>query len=139
MLTDEEKRKEKFYAAIFLSSIAGMSAIFGFGSTLAAARKQDPNFFTKGLSASKSLPESGASLAFRALLWGSFYAWSGCGMLFYGVWKLSGAETMEQFRNKIGNLLPRIPKNDPPQSRTEFEGLTDLLRYVSEEWGKEKQ
>lgn len=39
----------------------------------------------------------------------------------------------------MGNLLPRVPKNDPPQSRTEFSGLNDLLTYVStEEFGKRK-
>lgn len=39
---------------------------------------------------------------------------------------------MEEFRMKMGSLLPRIPKNDPPQGRTEFEGLTDLLNYVAQ-------
>ena len=52
--------------------------------------------------------------------------------------ELSGAKTAEEFRLKAGSILPRIPKNNPPQSRTEFENLTDFLRYVSEEWGKEK-
>ena len=33
----------------------------------------------------------------------------------------------------MGDILPRIPKNNPPQGRTEFEGLTDLLKYISEE------
>lgn len=36
----------------------------------------------------------------------------------------------------MGNLLPTLPKNNPPQSRTEFSGLNDFLTYVSEEYGK---
>lgn len=40
---------------------------------------------------------------------------------------------------KAGSILPRIPKNDPPQSRTEFEGLTDLLQYLITEDERKKQ
>jgi len=32
--------------------------------------------------------------------------------------------------------LPRIPKNDPPQGRTEFKNLTDLLQYIIDEDNK---
>lgn len=37
---------------------------------------------------------------------------------------------MKEFRQKIGNWLPSIPKNNPPQGRTEFSGINDLLRYI---------
>lgn len=40
---------------------------------------------------------------------------------------------------KAGSILPRIPKNDPPQSRTEFSGLTDLLQYLIDEDERKKQ
>ena len=30
----------------------------------------------------------------------------------------------------MGQILPQIPKNNPPQGRTEFSGLNDLLQYV---------
>ncbi|KAI4489291.1 PREDICTED: transmembrane protein 242 [Polistes canadensis] len=133
-----EKEKEKFYAAIFLSSVTGLSALIGFGTTLASARKKDPKYFNEGLSGSRRLHETGVSLAFRALSWGTFYAVTGCGLLFYGIWKLSGANNAKEFRYKMGSILPKIPKNDPPQSRTEFEGLTDLLTYIAEDWGKKK-
>ena len=126
---------------IFLSAVTGISAIIGFGTTLAATRKQDPKYFHEGVAGVtgvKGVSESGASLALRALGWGSVYAIGGCGILFYGIWKLSGATNAEEFRNKMGSILPRIPKNNPPQSRTEFEGLNDFLTYVSEDWGKNK-
>lgn len=35
-------------------------------------------------------------------------------------------------------MLPAIPKNDPPQSRTEFKNLTDLLQYIIDEDNKSK-
>lgn len=38
---------------------------------------------------------------------------------------------MQEFRQTMGNILPKIPKNDPPKSRTEFEGLNDLLTYLA--------
>lgn len=76
-------------------------------------------------------------MAIRALGWGTFYAVGGCSLLFYGIWKLSGATNTLEFRQKMGSILPKIKKNDPPKSRTEFDGMNDLLKYVSEEWGKE--
>jgi hypothetical protein len=42
---------------------------------------------------------------------------------------------LKEFRLKVGSLLPRIPKNDPPQGRTEFSGLTDLLTYIASDEG----
>lgn len=99
-------------AAAFLAGVTGVSILFGFGTTLAAAKKKDPHFFDQGLSGrfeeqasepltseavaamrrrtpgSISSAEPGASLALRALGWGSLYAVAGCSLLFYGVWKL---------------------------------------------------
>lgn len=45
---------------------------------------------------------------------------------------------LKDFRIRMGNILPTLPKNNPPQSRTEFSGLNDLLIYISEEYGKKK-
>lgn len=45
---------------------------------------------------------------------------------------------MSEFKLKMGSILPKIPKNNPPQSRTEFEGLTDLLNYVTKEFSQHK-
>lgn len=135
---DAKKRKEKLYGAVFLTGLAGISAMVGFGSALASTRKQDTKSFEAGLIAQKGVYESGTALATKALFRGSLWAIGGCGLIFYSIWKLSGAKTAEEFRLKAGSILPRIPKNDPPQSRTEFENLTDFLKYVSEDWGKEK-
>ncbi|XP_059478109.1 transmembrane protein 242 [Neocloeon triangulifer] len=133
----------KLKAGIFLGGVCGMSALFGFSTTLAASKKKDPEFFDKGLTrhtmGNKGVHEAGATLAMRALGWGTFYAVTGCGVLFYSVWKMLGVNNLHEFRMKMGNILPRIPKNDPPQGRTEFENLTDLLRYVSEEGSKKKE
>ncbi|XP_012258744.2 transmembrane protein 242 [Athalia rosae] len=135
--TDLEKKKEKLQAAMFLTAVTGVAALVGFGTTVSAARKQDPKYFNEGLSGTKAMTETGALLALRALGWGTVYAVTGCSILFYGIWKLSGAKSAVEFRNAMGSLLPRLSKENPPQSRTEFEGLTDLLKYVSEDWGKE--
>lgn len=43
---------------------------------------------------------------------------------------------MIEFRHKMGAILPQISKNTPQTSRTEFEGLTDLMKYLAT-WGKE--
>lgn len=38
---------------------------------------------------------------------------------------------MNEFRHKMGTLLPKLSKDGPPSSRTEFDGLSDLMDYVS--------
>lgn len=85
-----------------------MSMLFGFGTTLAAAKKKDPHFFDQGFSGAIENPkptavqaatatrhagrsikmEPGASLALRALGWGTLYSVAGCSVLFYTIWKL---------------------------------------------------
>lgn len=38
---------------------------------------------------------------------------------------------MDEFRVKMRSVLPRLSKDAPPTSRTEFEGLNDLMEYLS--------
>ncbi|KAF5299382.1 hypothetical protein FQR65_LT09423 [Abscondita terminalis] len=132
-LSKDEKYDSKFNlkAGIFLTSVTGISAIIGFGATLSAVKKQDVKSFNKGMIGNLEMTEPAIYLALRALGWGTVYAVTSCGFLFYGIWKLSGAETLKEFRYKMGSILPRIPKNHPPQSRTEFSGMNDLLEYLS--------
>lgn len=128
----EINQKYKWAGILYLTSIAGGSAIFAFSSSLASVKKSDPEWFAKGT-------ESGTSLALRAFKWGSLYSITGCGVFFYGIWKLSGAANMQEFRYKLGSFLPRIRRNDPPQSRTEFDGLTDLLTYISTDYSEQSK
>ncbi|XP_063225453.1 transmembrane protein 242 [Bacillus rossius redtenbacheri] len=128
-------RKNSFdmKAGVFLCGVAGAAAIAGFSTTLAAAKNSDSAHFAKGVAGGAAeMQEAGTALALRALRRGTLYAVGGCGILFWAVWKLSGASTMLEFREKVGSCLPRIPKNDPPRGRTEFENLTDLLKYLGE-------
>lgn len=114
----EERRKHRFRAAAFLFgvsgdtrlkffqitiftqdriSFAGISAVVGFARTVAMAKKSDPNFFNKGVAGSKEMAETGASLAMRALGWGSLFAVMGTGSLAFAIWKLSGAKDVSLF------------------------------------------
>ncbi|XP_060801219.1 transmembrane protein 242 [Amyelois transitella] len=133
---EKEERLQRIKGGAFLSAVAGISAFVGFSATLAAAKKADPKYFNKGLHSSAELADAGAILALRALGWGTLYAVAGTSCLCYSIWKLSGAQNLKEFRIKMGNILPELPKNNPPQSRTEFTGLNDLLTYISEEYGK---
>jgi len=146
---EKEERTFKFKAAAFLTGVTGVSVLFGFGSTLAAAKKKDPHFFDQGVTGriesvaetpaatsvvgkhGRSIAmESGASLAARALGWGTLYSVAGCSVLFYAIWKLMAVNDLKEFRAKVGNWLPPVPRNSPPQGRTEFSGINDLLQYI---------
>lgn len=86
-------------SAMFLTCVAAGAGIFAFASTLASARKTDPTMFSKGQAPPLPTTESGVQLAIRALKWGTFYAVGGCGLFFYGVWKMSGANDASIFFN----------------------------------------
>jgi hypothetical protein len=136
----------KFKAGLFLATAGGFGLLFGFSGALTSAKKKDPSNFDKGLIGDiapkeikqRKLQETGARLAARALGIGTLYAIGGCGLLFYSLWKLSGAQDLADFRQKAGNILPRVPKNNPPQSRTEFSGINDFLQYVIDKDEEEK-
>jgi len=149
--TTNDKRKENIVSSVFLMTVGGASLVSGFGLAFARARKSDPGAFDQGVVGSggieaigkaakedAKLAEAGAQLALRALGRATVYAVGGFALFCGTVWKLSGAKDLQDFRMKAGGILPKIPKNDPPQSRTEFSGLNDLLQYVIDEDEKKK-
>jgi len=60
-------------------------------------------------------------------------------MLFFCLWKLSGAKDLTDFRERAGKILPQIPKSNPPVGRTEFSGINDFLQYVIDLDKEEKE
>ncbi|GBM43239.1 Transmembrane protein 242 [Araneus ventricosus] len=136
--TGDKKKNNKLLETSFLLTVTGMSILGGFGMALALAKKRDPVYFFKGMMPTKELPESGSALAMRALGWGTFYAVSGFSIFCFGVWKMMGVKNLEEFRMKVGNALPRIPKSENP-GRSEFKNLRELLNYVIEEDKKGKK
>lgn len=63
----------------------------GFGSAVSSAKKKDVDAFDKGVTPSLK-SESGVALASRALRWGTFYAVTGCSILFFCMWKIMGVK-----------------------------------------------
>jgi hypothetical protein len=126
--------------AIFFSLVAGMSVMSGFGTTLMLAKRKDSAYFDKGI-VSSGLPESGGSLALRALGRGSMYAFGGFSLFCLAVWKLTGVHSMQELRGKIQSAVRTItpPETTPrPRGRSEFASIRELVNYLLDEDARSK-
>lgn len=129
---------------------AGIGLLAGFGGAIATTRRQDPKSFDDGVIGPRQSPvtprpptprnlhQTGVALATKALAYGTAYAIAGCSILFFGIWKLSGASDLADFRHRAGSVLPRIPKKDNPNERKEFSGLNDFIQYIIDKDEEEK-
>ena len=134
-------RADKLKAGLFFTLVTAFGFLSGFGFSLSSTKKKE----TKDLKPQTQrefyhLYSSGTELARRALFRATIYSVSGVSLICLGVWKLSGAKNFEEFRFKVGSILPNLSKpKDQQQGRTEFKNLTELFQYIIDEDNKSKK
>ncbi|XP_065205385.1 transmembrane protein 242 [Planococcus citri] len=128
-------QSESTIKGLFITSITGISALISFSYAFASTRKRNASALD---TVSSKVYDNGTQLALRALKWGTLYAFTGVGLICFGIWKVANVNNMQEFRQKMGSIFPSVPKNNPPQSRTEFASVTDLLQYLDDEYSTKK-
>lgn len=96
---------QHFPAGTFLGTVGGAAAIFGFSKTLMSSKQEEQKLLEKGLIEGTHVLDAGSALARRALGYGTLYAVLGCGLLTYGIWKLSGATNVICWKSIIHFLF----------------------------------
>jgi len=128
----EDKFHHKLKGGLFLATVTGFAVIGGFGMTIAMAKKRDPHLFAQGLNGSKEFPESGGSLAMRALGRGTLYSVAGFSAFCFLVWKALGVHNLQEFREKMKSMMPAVPKKES-EGRSDFKSVRELVTYIIEE------
>uniref|UniRef100_A0A3Q1HHK7 Transmembrane protein 242 n=1 Tax=Anabas testudineus TaxID=64144 RepID=A0A3Q1HHK7_ANATE len=114
--------------AAFLTTVASAGMIAGFGSTLALAKKKSPEWFNKGVVPTAAAPESGASLALRALSWGLCLPGVESVCSVFTVWKVLGVHSLSEFRQKMQTFFPSIPKSSEATAGSEPLDLDSVFK-----------
>ncbi|KAJ1076626.1 hypothetical protein K5549_009944 [Capra hircus] len=84
---------------ILLGTDAAIGMLAGFVTTLSLAKRQSPKWLNKAT----------YSLTFRALGWGSLYAWCGVAVINYFIF--TTLKQMKDFQSKMQSVFPTIPRN----------------------------
>ncbi|CAF0831482.1 unnamed protein product [Brachionus calyciflorus] len=130
----KKDKADKIKAGIFFAIVSSLGILSGFGLSVGTVKKRETkNLSNKKLREFYYLQESGAELARRALFRATLYSVGGFSLFCFSIWKLSGAKNFEEFRYKIGSLLPNIKRNKEQEGRTEFKSLTELFQYLIDE------
>jgi hypothetical protein len=135
----KEKQVERLQAGIFFAIATSFGILSGFGFSVGATKKREiKDLDGKELRDYYARHERGVEFAKKALTRATLYSVGGFSLFCFTIWKLSGASNFQEFRYKVGTVLPKLSKPTDKIERTEFENLTDLLQYVIDEDKKKR-
>lgn len=123
---------------LFFTLITTFGVGLGFGISLGSTKKQNSKLL-KNKKNIHYLHASGTELARKALARATLITVTGFSVFCFSVWKLSGANSFEEFRYQIGTYLPKISNKKEKEGRRDFENLTELWHFLIEEDQKKKK
>ena len=96
--------------AVFIFGISGIFLMSGFLSTSNAFKKMKSVNSLPNVE-QNTIDMAGRELAVRALKLGSIYSSICCGVLFYGIWKLTGATSVKDSKNEANKTVSTFSGN----------------------------
>ena len=121
---------------VYFTFITACGLLGGFGFAVGRTKKRETTAkLTQQVNATQIF-DDGQQLAVRALRRATIYSLTGVLSFSCFLWLMSGRPTtLADFRRWTGSWLPSIRSKKPreEEGRTEFENLTELMQYLSDE------
>ncbi|KAK3098776.1 hypothetical protein FSP39_023012 [Pinctada imbricata] len=88
---------------LFVFGGGGLAALVGFTTAVKASQKKNPDAFAKGM-----VNGGDVMWAFRALGWGTLYAFAGTGVFVFTVKTIMGVHSWKEFGEKMSRGMKKI-------------------------------
>lgn len=127
---------DRLLPGVYFAFLTACGVLGGFGFALGRTKKRETTTKLTNQPNATKLFDDGRTLAIKALRRASFYSLTGVFSFSLSLWLISGRpSTFAEFRQWSGSWLPSLKSSKPKeeQGRTEFENLTEFMRFLVDE------